>query len=145
MDSSGDNIRTIVGHSIGTIVALKLAGEWPIDQLLLCSPSALYDDDIGPENKENLLEIFTPQQVEAFTVMDTASAAGVLGSGETKTIVTYGEVEREANPGVYRKAHQLAGLIPNTTLVEIAGAEHSIRSPGYAQAVSQLLSAGEST
>lgn len=135
-----DDIRTIVGHSVGTIVALKLAGKRPVDRLLLCFPSALYADDIDQDNRKKLLEVFSPKQIEDFESMDTTTAVDLISNGETKTTVTYGELEREFNPSVYGKTHQLASIIPGATLVEIPGAGHSVRSSSYAEAVGRLLS-----
>ena len=156
----GDGPVLVVGHSLGGLVALRLALDAPrlVSSLLLLDPSPLLPAVLLPAPALNVAAWFrrragsrsSPRAVSPFVrvmwhfVLDAGPLAADLAvrrlTGTPTTIVSAGEHARDS---VMRRTHErLATWIPGASVEVWAGTTHSLdgEEPRIAAAVHALAS-----
>lgn len=130
----------LIGHSLGALAALSVVDAMPVRHLVLCSPSALFAEDI----RSNLDPLIgrrigetRVQELASFLAAEVVSSVNQLG---TPTTVLFGERERELHPQLVARCGKLAARIEGATLIEVAGAAHSIGENPYALELAQVVS-----
>lgn len=129
----------LIGHSLGALAALSVVEAMPIRHLILCSPSALFGEDIRLNPNPSLNQRIGEQRVQelsGFLAADVVSSVNRLG---IPTTVTFGERERELYPQLVDRSHKLAAGILGAKLVEVVGAAHSIGENPYASELARVV------
>lgn len=129
----------LIGHSLGALAVLSAVDAMPVRHLVLCSPSALFAEDIrsnfdpvvgGRIGEERVRELASFSAAEA---VSSVNRLGIL------TTVLFGERERELHPWVVARSGKLATRIAGATLLEVAGAAHFVDENPYAQELAQVV------
>jgi pimeloyl-ACP methyl ester carboxylesterase len=130
----------LIGHSLGALAALSVVDAMPVRHLILCSPSALFAEDI----RSNLNPLVSRrigekrvQELASFSAAEAVSSVNRLG---IPTTVLFGERERELHPQLVARSGKLAARIAGATLVEVAGAAHFIGENPYALELARVVS-----
>lgn len=130
----------LIGHSLGALAALSVVDAMPVQHLVLCSPSALFSEDIYSNLDPSVANRIGKKRVKelsSFSVADAVSSVNRLG---IPTTILFGERERELHPQLVARCGNLAARIAGATLQEVAGAEHSIGEIPYALVLAQVVS-----
>jgi pimeloyl-ACP methyl ester carboxylesterase len=129
----------LIGHSLGALAALSTVDAMPVRHLVLCSPSALFAEDI----RSNLDPVVSHrigeermQELASFSAADAVSSVNRLG---IPTTVLFGERERELHPQVAARSGKLAGRIAGAILLEVAGAAHFVGENPYALELARVV------
>lgn len=129
----------LIGHSLGALAALSVVDAMPVRHLVLCSPSALFSEDISTNvNPATIQRIGEKRAHElmGFSANEAASSVSQLG---IPTTVLFGEKERKLYPQLVARSEQLAATIVGAELVEIAGAAHFIGENPYAYELARVV------
>jgi pimeloyl-ACP methyl ester carboxylesterase len=129
----------LIGHSLGALAALSTVDAMPVRHLVLCSPSALFAEDIS-SNFDPLvgrrIGEKRAEELASFSAADAVSSVNRLG---IPTTVLFGERERKLHPQVVARSGKLAAGIAGATLVEVAGAAHFIGEDSYAREMARVV------
>jgi len=134
----------VMGHSFGgataLIVAARLAQQArPFSQLMLCSHSAVFSDDLQvPQVKKWLLDWYGPKSLTPLRGLDiTPLTTAVMRQVQRPEVsILYGEQEEFR---IRQRAGKTA-LLFDVAPVAIAGAGHEIENEPYIQAITANLS-----
>lgn len=130
----------LIGHSLGALAILSVVDSIPMRHLVLCSPSALFSEDIDTNLSPAIsrrLGVKRVEELKAFSAAEAASSVSRLG---ISTTVLFGEKERKIYPHLVARSEQLAATIAGAELVEVAGAAHSIGENPYARELARIVS-----
>ncbi len=131
----------LIGHSLGALAALSVLEFMPVRHLVLCSPSALFSEDIK-SGLDPLVAVRIGkkriQELSSFSVAEAVSSVNRLGM---PTTIMFGERERVLHPRLVSRSCELADKIVNATLLEVPGAGHSIGENPYAFELSVVMGA----
>lgn len=130
----------LIGHSLGALAALSVVDVMPVRHLVLCSPSALFSEDILSSLDPSVTSRIGEKRVKellSFSAADAVTSVNRLG---IPTTVLFGERERELHPQLVARGGKLAARIAGAKLFEVTGAEHSISENPYAFELSRVVS-----
>jgi len=122
----------LIGHSLGALAALSVVGAMPVRHLILCSPSALFAEDIRSNFDPVVGRRIGEKRVQELANFSAAEAVASVNRLGIPTTVLFGERERELYPQVVARSGKLAARIAGATLVEVTGAAHFIGENPYA-------------
>jgi pimeloyl-ACP methyl ester carboxylesterase len=129
----------LIGHSLGALAALSVIDQMPVRHLILCSPSALFAEDI-PHNLDPLVNRrLGARRVQELTRFSALKAVSSVNELRIPTTILFGEKERELHPLLVARSRKLAAQIARATLIEVANAEHSIHEIGYASELARVV------
>ena len=134
------NIDVVIGHSLGAIALLSVVKELRTSHVIMCSPSALFMEDIMDEFNAPAAQFLGKKRYDELSSISSKRIAQEMGSLNIQSVVTVGSLEYERNINLVLRAQQLAQDSPSKAYVEIEGAEHSIRESTYAAALSRIVS-----
>lgn len=130
----------LIGHSLGALVALSVIDAMPVRHLVLCSPSALFAEDIR-SNLDPLVSRRVGEkrmrELASFSAADAVSSVNRLG---IPTTVLFGERERELHPQIVARSSKLATEITDATLIAVADAAHFVGEKPYAIELARVVS-----
>lgn len=136
--SSEENI--VVGNSFGAVVALVSAATLKPDQIVLCSLSPFFAEDIRQswpsKRMQQLLGARRLEDIGHYSIEDIAKE---LNKTNIKVSVLYGEKEHQSSPKLVKRAKDIAEKIERATLVEVEAAPHSLKSPEYVRGLTKIL------
>ena len=122
----------LIGHSLGALAALGVVDAMPVRHLMLCSPSALFAEDIRDDFDPVVGRRIGEKRVQELASFSAANAVASVNRLGIPTTVLFGGRERELHPQVVTRSGKLAAEIAGATLVEVAGAAHFIGEKPYA-------------
>jgi hypothetical protein len=119
----------VIGNSFGAVVALITAAKIRPDEVILCSLSPFFQEDIGPgwPTKTNTRRL----DISSYSVTQLAAAAQKLS---TEFVVMYGEQEVTPLPRLVARVRDTAQAL-GVDAKEAPGAPHSFRDEAYVQAI----------
>lgn len=130
----------LIGHSLGALAALSVIDAMPARHLILCSPSALFAEDI----RDNFDPVVgrrigekRMQELASFSATEAVASVNRLG---IPTTVLFGERERDLHPQVVARSSEFAVRIVGATLVEVRGAAHFVGENPYARELARVVS-----
>lgn len=129
----------LIGHSLGALAALSVVGAMPVRHLVLCSPSALFSEDISANLNPAVIQRIGEKralELTSFSADEVASSVNQLGIPAT---VLFGEKERKLHPHLVARSERLAATIVGAELMEIAGASHFIGENPYAHELARIV------
>lgn len=129
----------IIGHSLGAMVALSVVGAIPIQHLVLCSPSALFAEDIRFNFDHSVSHRIGEKRMQELASFSAAEAVSHVNRLGIPTTVLFGERERQLHPQVVARSGKLATRISGAKLVEVAGAAHFIGENPYALELARVV------
>ncbi len=132
-------VDVIIGHSLGAIAALASIEDAGVDNLFLCSPSALFAEDADMLKRPETISFIGRKRVDELSQIDTEQTANKVSSLGIYTTVTYGSNEKILNPALVHRAHALSDKMVSSQILEINGAGHSIRDGIYARTIARLI------
>lgn len=135
------SVDVLIGHSVGAIVALMAVEGMPVHDLMLCSPSALFAEDLATAPDPTATELLGQRRMSELSNFSAEQAATRINRLGLPVKIAIGSFEHQLHPRLVARAVQLASDITTAELVEIPGAKHSIRSNPYARVVAQLTAA----
>ena len=119
---------TILGFSVGALIAFQLSSKIKFKKSILCSVSALFENDINLYPKSEVDKIFTKAEVDNMKKLKyekpLSSFVLLHGTLETKELIKRSQ-----------KIHQKFG----GTLISIANYDHSLNKEYLKQTIRQLL------
>lgn len=134
------NIDVLIGHSLGAIAALASIEDAGVDNLILCSPSALFAEDADILNKPETVSFIGQKRVDELLQIGTEQTTDKVNGLRIRATITYGSNEKILNPALVHRAHALSDRIASSEVLIINGAGHSIRDGIYARAIARLIS-----
>jgi len=132
------NISTenyILGFSYGAAIALMTAGETKAKEIILCSLSPDFKEDVGAMPK--WLKNYIGKNRYADT--RTRSAHKLAKSIDTKLIILYGEKEGIDYPQLKKRSEETAKLAANSELIVVDNSPHDISFPSYQTAIKKVI------
>lgn len=129
----------LIGHSLGALAALSVVDAISLRHLVLCSPSALFSEDIEANLNPEIAERIGKKRVQELSGFSAAKATSLVNRMAIPTTVMFGEKERERNPSLVARCGQLAAGIIGAELIEVTGAGHSIGDNPYADDVARVV------
>lgn len=129
----------LIGHSLGALAALSVVDATPLRHLVLCSPSALFAEDIHSNFDPVVGLRIGEERVRELTSFSAAEAVSSVNRLGIPTTVLFGERERELHPQVVARSGKLAARIGGATLLEVAGAAHFIGENPYARELARVV------
>jgi pimeloyl-ACP methyl ester carboxylesterase len=130
----------LIGHSLGALAALSVIDQMPVRHLVLCSPSALFSEDIHKNLDSVLAQRIGEKRVQELASFSAARAGFLVNRLRIPTTVLFGEKERELHPSLVARSSQLANNIVGAKLIEVAGAAHFIGERPYAHELTRVVS-----
>ena len=131
--------NVIIGHSFGAAAAFVSASRCRPDQLILCSLSAYFQEDLPKYNKRDW--IYTHMGKRRHQDFETLSAKKIAEEIVAKRIHTRlmcGWLEEQVFPHLYERVIETSeGL--NIKPILIPDADHTIHSPQYMNAIKKAL------
>lgn len=128
----------MIAHSLGALAALKVVDKMQVRHLILCSPSALFSEDIqtieNPELYQRIGESLM-RELKDFSAVDAVTAVNAQG---VPTTILFGERERELHPDLVARCHNLAVEIDDAELIEVSGAAHFIGEEPYSSELARV-------
>jgi len=126
----------VIGNSFGAVVALVTAQRTKPEELLLCSLSPFFSEDITknwPAKKEiRKLGKHRLKDIQKYSVREIID---VINKTNIKVKVLYGEKEHRTSPKVVARAKQTATMLNSANLIEIAHAPHPFSDPSYIKGI----------
>jgi predicted esterase len=129
----------LIGHSVGAIAALSVVQKLPIRRLLLCSPSALFAEDIAELTDSSAADFLGEKRYNELSRLSSYKLAEEVNQLGHDTVITIGSKEYHRNLNLVQRAKQLSESIHSSRFIEISGAEHSIRDDVYASEISRIV------
>ncbi len=129
----------LIGHSLGALAALSTVDAMPVRHLVLCSPSALFAEDIRFNFDPVVGRRIGEERVRELASFSAAEAVSSVNRLEIPTTVLFGERERELHPQVVARSGKIAAGIVGATLLEVAGAAHFIGEHPYAIELARVV------
>lgn len=129
----------LIGHSLGALAVLSAVDAMPVRHLVLCSPSALFAEDIRSNLDPAVSRRIGEERVRELASFSAAEAVSSVNRLGIPTTVLFGERERELHPQVVARSGKLAAGIVGATLLEVAGAAHFIGEHPYAIEIAQVV------
>ena len=129
----------LIGHSLGALAALSVVDAMPVRHLILCSPSALFSEDIRSNPDSSASQRIGEKRVQELSRFSAANAVLSVNRLGIPTTVTFGESERELHPQLVARSRKLAAGIVGAKLVEVAGAAHFIGENPYAFELARVV------
>lgn len=130
----------LIGHSLGALAALSVVDEIPVRHLVLCSPSALFAEDIRSNSDPSVSRRIGEKRMEELASFSAAEAVFSVNRLGIPTTILFGERERELHPQVFARSGKLAASIACATLLEVAGASHFVGEKPYALELARVVS-----
>jgi pimeloyl-ACP methyl ester carboxylesterase len=122
------------------LAALSVVGIMPMQHLILCSPSALFAEDISSSLDPLILERIGKERIQELAGFSATEAVSSVNRLEIPTTILFGEKERELHPQLVARSSKLAARIAGATLVEVPGAAHAIGERHYALELARVVS-----
>lgn len=130
----------LIGHSLGALAALSTIDLMPVRHLVLCSPSALFSEDISKDVRLATRQRIGEARMRELKDFSAAEATTSVSQLAIPTTILFGERERELYPHLVSRSEQLAAAIAGAELIEVASAAHSIGENPYAHKLAQVVS-----
>ena len=130
----------LIGHSLGALAALSVIDQMSVRHLVLCSPSALFSEDIHTNIDPILAQRIGEKRVQELASFSAASAISSINHLDISTTILFGEKERELHPNLVARSTQLASEIGCVELFEVPGAAHFIGANPYASELARIIS-----
>lgn len=130
----------LIGHSLGALAALSIVDKMPMRHLVLCSPSALFSEDIATGLDHTVSQRIGEKRMHELTGFSAFGAAALVSQLRISTTVLFGEKERELHPHLVARSEQLATTIVGAELIEVAGAAHFMGENPYAGELARVVS-----
>ncbi len=130
----------LIAHSLGALAALRVIDKIKPRYLVLCSPSALFSEDIKTNNNPELYQRIGERlmtELKNFSAMDAVSE---VNDRRVSTTILYGEKERNLYPDLVVRCQNLATDIIDAELIEVRGAAHFIGEEPYSSELAQVVS-----
>lgn len=137
---TGNYDGILIGHSLGALAALSVIDVMPVQHLVLCSPSALFSEDLATNVSPAIRQRIGEARVRELADISATQAAASVGRLAIPTTILFGQREHKLYPHLVARSKQLAAAIAGAELREIAGAAHSISENPYAHEVAQIVS-----
>lgn len=136
--SSKENV--VVGNSFGAVVALISAAALKPDQIVLCSLSPFFAEDIHQSwPSKRMQRLLGTRRLEDIGHYSIEAIAEDLNKTNIEVTVLYGEKEHQSSPKLVERAKDIAEKIKRATLVEVEAAPHSLKSPEYVRGLTKIL------
>ncbi len=129
----------LIGHSLGALAALSVVEAMPIRHLVLCSPSALFSEDISANLNPKIAQRIGEERAHELMGFSANEAVTLINRLAIPTTVLFGENERNIHPDLVARSEQLAATIAGAKLVEIVGASHLISEKPYAHELARVV------
>lgn len=129
----------LIGHSLGALAALSIVDTMPVRHLILCSPSALFAEDIHSNFDPAVGRRIGEKRVQELASFSAAEAVTSVNRLGIPTTVLFGERERDLHPQVVSRSEKLAARIADAALIEVAGAAHFIGENPYALELARVV------
>jgi len=132
----------VIGGSLGAMAALASTPLTAPNELVLCSLSALFQEDLARYDAiytKHLLYWLGKRRLEDFETLSADKLADQINEMNIKTTLTYGEIEKQMYPQLVARVRNTAAKIHNSKLVEIPNAGHRMHEPEYIAGLRQLL------
>ncbi len=129
----------LIGHSLGALAALSIVDQIPLRHLVLCSPSALFSEDINTNLDPALAQRIGQKRVQELKFFSALDASSLVNDLRIPTTILFGEKECELHPYLVARCGQLASVIANAELIEVAGAAHFIGEQPYANELARVV------
>ncbi len=136
-EKGGYNV--IMGGSLGAMVALVSAPQAAPDELILCSLSAFFGEDLGKYDEAYLNRRFGHRRVSDFKGLSAGELASQINGLSIKATLFYGQKEKELHPRLVARVKQTASELKNARLIEIPGAGHRMYEPEYVEGLRQVI------
>lgn len=120
-------------------MALSAVDAMPVRHLVLCSPSALFAEDIRSNFDSVVGQCIGEERVRELESFSTAEAVSSVNLLKIPATVLFGEREHELHPQVVARSGKLAASIAGATLVEVAGVGHFIGEKPYARELARVV------
>lgn len=130
----------VIGHSLGALAALSVVDDMPMQHLILCSPSALFAEDIRSNLDPLISQRIGEKRMHELASFSAAEAVSSINRLGIPTTILFGEKERELHPLLVVRSGKLAARIAGATLVEVPGAAHSVGERPYALELARVVS-----
>lgn len=130
----------LIGHSLGALAALSVVDAMPMRHLILCSPSALFSEDINSNLDPAVCSRIGEKRLKELSNFSAADAVSSVNRLRIPTTILFGERERELHPRLVARSGELAAQIEGATLLEVIGAEHSVGENPYALELARIVS-----
>lgn len=124
----------IIGNSFGAAIAYMGAPQLKPDNLLLCSLSPFFKEDIGNFSESRAISHFGNFRVKDF---NSYSAHDIASKIESDTVFFFGSKERGGMQHLVDRVIDSHEHMPSSKLVEIVGAGHRMREEEYLNGVSK--------
>ncbi len=85
----------LIGHSLGALAALSVVGAMPVRHLVLCSPSALFAEDIRSDLDPVVSRRLGEKRIQELADFSAVDAVSSVNQLRIPTTILFGERERE--------------------------------------------------
>jgi hypothetical protein len=130
----------VVGGSFGAMVALVSAPETMPDELILCSLSAYFSEDLGLYEEKYLLRRFGHRRVQDLKTLSADEFARRVNDGVTRTVLMHGEKEEISSSNLVDRVKDTASKLERVQVVRVPNAGHKNREPEYIAGLKKVLS-----
>lgn len=131
--------NAVIGHSFGAVAAFVSASRCLPDQLILCSLSAYFQEDLPKYNKSDwIYNRMGKRRHQDFKSLCAKTIAEEIEAKNINTKVMCGELERQVFPRLYERVLETSkdlGIEP----VIIQDVDHTIHSPRYMEEIKKAL------
>jgi hypothetical protein len=138
-ESQKGDYNIVLGNSFGAVVALITAIQTKADEIILCSLSPFFAEDISPSwpTKTNSRRLGKRRlaDISSHSADQLAESAKKL---PTKFTVMYGEQEVPKLPKLITRARDTAKAL-SIKPIEVPKAPHSFKDPAYVKGIVQQL------
>jgi hypothetical protein len=137
--------NVVLGSSFGAMAAFISAPRTKPDQLILCSLSPFFKEDLAKANAQQqrqVLRMVGKRRLANFKTLSADDIAMQVNATNTPALMLYGEEEKTAVPHLVVRVKDTAAKLNTASLHEIPGAPHSMRHPAYTAGIAKVLDIG---
>jgi hypothetical protein len=129
----------VIGHSFGAACAFVSAGRCLPDQLVLCSLSAYFQEDLPKYDKSDwIYSHMGKKRLEDFKSLSAKKIAKEIATRNISTKIMCGELEKQVFPHLYERVLETSKDL-DTEPILIQGVDHTIHLPRYMEEIKKAL------
>lgn len=127
--------NAIIGFSYGAMIALISASHTKPDQLILCSLSPYFSEDLG-KLKKSWKKSIGRRRADNFKKYKSSEIARII---ESRTTIIYGSLEGKRYPQLKKRCVETSIIMPNSELLVAENAPHEIDFPSYVGTIKSIF------
>lgn len=129
----------VIGNSYGAMVAFLTAPDLMPDEVILCSLSPYFKEDVDKTTKQYRIKRFGKRREQGMQLLSAKDTAKRINDLKIPVTLLYGELEKTIYPHLLERVKATANDLEDCELVELPKATHSFYEREYVQGIEKIL------